>query len=207
MTADRLSASDLLGMSRRQLAGIMADGHPIDPRALEGTEYKGVSLGLPGFVDKLLWKTFRKTFLWDNDTKLLRGWNVRMRQTGLDGPREPMTRNGEPITFGHYVVTPAGDRKMLRPWNRGLFLDYGPAAFNTPFDLGRIMRAPVVAVNPGDAELLLGWDYVQLGSLQLPTPAYWTLEYEGPISHVVAPPRRPTALLPAGAPPQTPAGN
>lgn len=188
-TADLLTAADLFRMDNRELARVMATGHAIDLRALAETEYKGVSLGLPEVMDKILWKTFRKTFHRDPARGVLRGWNVRMEQTGLDGPRVPMrNRRGEEITFGHYHVLEAAGLSVCRGWDRGVLLDYQVAG-NALTDPARFTRAPVVAVNPGSAELLLGWDYAKVGPLEVPTPAYWTLELEGPLSRVVQPPR------------------
>jgi hypothetical protein len=194
-----ITLDDLLRMKRAELADVMTAGHAIDPGDLAGYEYKGVSHGMPDFVEqKVLWKTFKKTFYADPSRGVLRGWNIRIEQTGIAGDYLPMLRRGAPITFGHYVVQSAmelGDdgsgsrpRRMPRPWNQGLFLDYGKAG-NSLFDPALPMRAPLVAVNAGSADLLLGWDYVQIGRLQIPTPAYWSLTRDRPLRDVVAPPK------------------
>ncbi len=189
----KLTLDDLLQMKRPELANVMNAGHPINPDELADYEYKGVSHGMPAFVEeKLLWKTFKKTFYADPGRGILRGWNMRIVQTGIEGDCLPMLRHGQPITFGHYVVHSAMEngkpRRMPRPWHRGLFLDYGNAG-NTLTDPALPMRAPLVAVNAGSAELLLGWDYVQLGRLQLPTPAYWSLTRDCELKEVVLPPK------------------
>ena len=188
-----LTLSDLLRMKRPELADVMSAGHPIDPDELAGYEYKGVGHGLPTFVEeKLLWKTFKKTFYADPERGVVRGWNMRIEQTGIDGDYLPMLRHGRPITFGHYVVHPATlngkARRMPRPWSQALFLDYGNAG-NTLTDPALPMRAPLVAVNAGSADLLLGWDYVQFGRFQIPTPAYWSLTRDCELREVVVPPK------------------
>lgn len=188
-----ISLADLLCMNRGQLAEVMSAGHAINPDDLAGYEYKGVSHGIPAFVEQeVLWKTFKKTFYADPERGVLRGWNMRIEQTGVEGDYLPVLRDGRPITFGHYVVLPAVEngkaRRMPCPWNQGLFLDYGHAG-NTLFDPGRPMRAPLVAVNAGSSDLLLGWDYVQIGPLQIPTPAYWSLTRDCDLKNVVVPPK------------------
>ena len=119
------SARDLLHLNRRQLIGFMKDGHPIEPSELENFEYRGVSLGLPELVERLTWKKFKKVFHRDRATGLLRGWNVRLDQNGLDGPWVPLTRNEVPVTFGHFRVVSGAGYRMPEPCAQGLVLDYG----------------------------------------------------------------------------------
>ncbi len=110
-----------------------------------------------------------------------------MEQTGVDGPSVPKTRRGRTVTFGHYHVLPAEGRRLPRPWSQALFLDYQVAG-NRFFDPARFMAAPLVAVHEGSVELLLGWDFVQFGPLQLPTPAFWSLRRERALSEVIPAP-------------------
>lgn len=176
---------DLMGMSGRELHDVLLAGHPLDRAALADTQYLGVDLSLPGWARKLLWHTFRKTF--HDDGEGLRGWNVKVEQTGIDRPTTPLTdRRGTPITFGHYRVADAG------PFPHGYagadFLDYG-AGRNTFFDVARLGYTPLVAVNEGSMDLLLGWEVFKLGPLMLPLPLYWALRLEGPLDRIVPPPR------------------
>jgi len=182
------SVQQLLEMNNRQRREVLLDGHPIDPSALDDSEYRGVSMGLPAFMDKLLWKTFMKTFHRDPESGVLRGWNVRLVQTGLDGPIEPMRKGEERLTFGHYVVGPAEGVSMPVDCPQALYLDYRNAG-NALFDPGGYAAAPLVALNEGSADLLLGLELVHAGPLKFALPSYWTLERIGPLSHVVAPPR------------------
>ena len=184
-----LKVEELLGMKRKQLMEVLCAGHPIDPSELDDMEYKGISLGLPRWVEKLSWKKFKKTFHRDPDTGELRGWNVRIEQNAMDEPWVPMKRGDGLKTFGHYqVVDPAGYR-MPKLDNRGLLIDYG-LGDNGRFDPMKRMRDPLVAVNEGSSELLLGWSYVDLGFMRLGTPSFFSLERDIPLSHRVVPPRR-----------------
>lgn len=166
--------------SRSQLRERLLHGHPVEPSALEGWAYRGTSLGLPRFVERLTWKTFQKTFWREPSTGRLLGWNVRLEQDGLDAPSRPKLKRGEPVTTGHYeVVRPEGVRAPAG-FNRGLIIDYGG------------LRDPLVAVEPGNSDLLLGVSYLALGPLCVETPTYFLLEREHPLTHV---PRRASPLL------------
>jgi hypothetical protein len=167
-------------MSRRALASTLREGHPIDPRALDDSEYRGISLGLPAWMERLSWKTFQKTFHRDPATGALRGWNVRVEQRGLDAPSVAKVRKGAPWTFGHYVVRPLDPASSPRGLQRGLVIDYSPEGGL----MGR-MRDPLVALHEGSVQQLLGWSYMDLGFWRMPTPSYFLLEREAPLSRVV----------------------
>lgn len=145
-----------LHRSGRELRAALESGHRIDPAALDDSRYRGISLGLPAFVDALFWKTFEKTFHRDGG---LRGWNVRLEQTGLDGPITPMTSGGVPKTFGHYRVV-EGER-----W---LELRYGA------------MVDPLVSLQADDVTWLLG----RSDLLGIPTPSYFLLQRIGPLEFI-----------------------
>ena len=180
-----LRAEDLFCLPGRRLAEVLAGGYPIDPEALAGTAYRGVSLGLPAFIERLTWKTFQKTFLRDPQTGELWGWNVRIEQRGVAAPSVAKHKGGRPWTFGQYVVRPGSAYQIPRPAPNALVIDYGPGGNGRLSALSR-MRDPIVAVNPGSAELLLGWSYLDLFGLQIPTPSFFALTREGPISYVPA---------------------
>lgn len=177
--------NELLGLSKRELVEVIRAGHPIDPRALEDAEYRGVSLGLPAFVEKLTWKTFKKVFHRDRATGLLRGWNVRMEQHGLGGPFVAKQRRGAPFTFGHFAVVDA-NRRAPRGCDQGLLLDYG-AGHNAWFDPTGLLRDPIVALTAGSAEQLFGRSYVAVGKRWIGTPSFFLLERDGPLSHIASP--------------------
>ncbi|MBL8685197.1 MAG: hypothetical protein JNK05_38825 [Myxococcales bacterium] len=188
----RWTLEDLMAMNSAQLHEVLCAGHPLDPDVLAERQYLGVDLSLPGWARKILWHTFRKTFTRDASTGDVRGWNVKMEQHGIDGARVPLvTRKGEPVTFGHYVVRPAVSMKFPR-WNGAHYLDYG-AAGNTFFDLARLGCTPLVAVNEGSQDLLLGWEVFRVAGAFVPMSLYWALRYEGPLDRVVPPPRAVTA--------------
>lgn len=186
---DLLTLADLLKLDNAQLHRIVARAHPLDLDAIAGRQYQGVDLSLPPIVNKILWKTFRKTFHRDPGSPVVRGWNVRMEQRGIDGERVPMRgRDGKPITFGHYHVCSAAGIAFPRGWKGAHYLDYRVAG-NKPLDWpANAGFCPLVAVNEGSMELLLGWEIFKIGPLAVPLPDYWALRLEGPLEEVVSRP-------------------
>jgi hypothetical protein len=176
-----MNAGDLINADRRTLRALLASGHPVDPDAIAGWQYRGTSLGMPGFVDRLAWKTFVKAFHRDPGASLVRGWNVRIRQTGLLGPIEPLERAGRPFVFGYFRVESPVGYFVPAGADRGLLLDYNQAG-NPAFAPVNRLRDPVVALDAGNADLLLGWSYLDLGLVRVPTPSFFTLERYAPVT-------------------------
>lgn len=184
-----LTLQDLLAMTGKERFELMTTGHPLDLDQLDGTQYLGVDLSLPRFMNAILWKTFRKTFVRDPGSGTVRGWNVRLEQHGVDADPVPMTdKAGQQLTFGHYHVRSAEGLRFPRGWSGGHYLDYGVAG-NTFLDPGRVGYTPLVAVNAGSMDLLLGWEVVRIGPVLVPIPDYWALCRPEPLQEIVAPPR------------------
>ena len=182
-----MTAHEIARLTNRELRTLLREGHPIDPAALDDSAYRGVSLGLPRILEQLTWKTFRKVFHRDAARGVLRGWNVRVEQRGVDAPSQARMRRGAEWTFGHYVVRDSLPDRAPQGLAHALLLDYG-AGRNARFDPISRVRDPLVAVNRGSVELLLGYTYLDLGLL-LQTPSFFTLEREGRLEKIVAPPR------------------
>lgn len=186
-----LVLEELIQMDGGELHGLMDSGHPLDPEAMADTQYTGVDLSLPPLLSKLLWKTFRKTFHKDPDSGVLRGWNVKMQQNGVDGPALPLTDpKGRAKTFGHYHLRSAQGIAFPRAWRGSDYLDY-TCAGNKFMDVARFGFTPLVAVNEGSSDLLLGWELFKLGPLFLPLPLYYALRIHGPLEELVEVPRAP----------------
>jgi len=166
----------LLSASGAELRERLEGGHRVTADALAGQAFRGVSLGLPAFVERLTWKTFCKTVHRDPATGALRGWNVRVEQTGVYGPVVYQRKREAPVTFGHFAVLDGPD---------GLVLDYGRGG--NGLDPTALVRDPVVALVEGSIELLLGRSDVALGGLRLRTPSYFVLQPAGPLDHDASP--------------------
>jgi hypothetical protein len=122
-------------------------------------------------VERLSWKKFAKSFHRDPRTQQLRGWNIRIEQDGLDRPWRSRMRRGVPWTFGHFAVTRDDRDRVL--------LDYG--AMSGSLDPMRTLRDPLVALERGSVEMLLGWSYLAIGPARVPTPSYFLLERDRPL--------------------------
>lgn len=180
-------AADFLSLDRAQLLAALSAGHAIEPGEIEDCVYRGVSLGMPGWVDRVAWKTFAKVFHRDPERQVIRGWNLRIEQTGLEGPLVAKQKRGAPFAFGHFQVVPCSGYKIPAPITRGLMLDYGLGG-NPPLDPTGRVRDPIVAVEPGRSDLLLGWTYLDLGLTRVRTPSFFTLERVGPLDEPIEPP-------------------
>jgi hypothetical protein len=168
--------------SNAELRRRIVEGHPVDPAAIEGFAYRGTSLGLPRLVVLATWKTFQKTF-WRHPTSgRLMGWNVRLHQDGIDAPSRPKRRrDGSPVIEWPYeVIGPAGV-PMPAGFDRGLVIDYGRAP-NPPTQ--RVVKDPLVALEPGNPDELLGVSYLVVGGRCIETPTYFTLEREHHVDFV-----------------------
>lgn len=184
-----VTIEEILPLKPKQLAARLAAGHPVTADQLAGHEYKGISLGLPAFIDKLAWKTFKKTFYHDPQTGVVRGWNLRIVQDGIHGAYVPMQKNGKPFAWGYYHVTSNAGRRAPRPAPPTALIDYGKGG-NHPWELGVVfMRDPLVALVAGSADHLLGWSYFEVGPFRIPTPSYFLLIRDCPITYVAHPPR------------------
>ncbi len=180
--ANMTTARELRTASTQQLRARIANGYPVDPQSLEGWAYRGTSLGLPSVVERMTWKTFQKTFYRDPTTARLIGWNVRLEQDGIDSPSRPKLRNGLPVTEWNYeVIAPVG---IATPegFDRGLIIDYSRVA--NPPGIVSFVKDPLVALNPGSADQLLGVSYAVVAGRCVETPTYFTLEREHPIRYV-----------------------
>ncbi|HHO49663.1 MAG TPA: hypothetical protein ENK18_02045 [Deltaproteobacteria bacterium] len=183
----------LLALDRRALSERMAQGHPVEARAVIGHVYHGISLGLPRWVERCTWKTFCKVFHQDRHGP--RGWNVATHQAsdGLDW--EPRVRGGELVTYGHFAIRPADPPLPARYGPPGLLLDY--SVFAGPLDPMGLLRDPLVALRPDDPSLLLGVSVLALGS-GVHTPTWFALLRAEPVHHV-AEPLRPARGVEAAA--------
>lgn len=184
----KIELEDMLQMSNKEVAEVFRNGHAIKTEELHNTQYLGVDLSLPAWLNKILWKTFRKTFYLDPTTGVLRGWNVKLEQTGYSFPTVARKNSkGKELAFGHYHVCSAKDKKFPRGWQGADYLDYGVAG-NPIFDAAGLGYCPLVAVNEGSTDLLLGWEVFKIGGLFIPLNDYWLLKKEGELQTVVAPP-------------------
>jgi len=195
-----LTLDDVLKLSNAELWEIVQRGAPVDMDDVADHAYTGIDLSLPAWMHKLLWKSFRKTFHRDPVSGRVRGWNVKVEQVGWDTPPPPKRdRKGRPIAFGHYELRPADGLKFPRGWSGGHYLDYGVAGNLLRDFPGWAGYCPIVPINPGNMDLLLGWEVFKLGPVFVPLNDYWVLRREGPLAPEDIVPR-PDGRTPAALP-------
>ena len=188
--AQDLELQQILEMNKKEVAQVFRDGHPIKLEEIENTKYLGIDLSMPNWFHKYFWKTFRKTFYRDPETNVFRGWNVKLEQTGWEGNSIPKrNKKGEELSFGHYHLCDAKGKKFPKGWQGQDYLDYTIAG-NNFFDPGKLGYCPLVAVNEGSTELLMGWEVFKITGIFLPLPDYWLLKKDGELETIVKPPAR-----------------
>lgn len=185
-------AAELRRLPRAALRARLLEGHPVDPGALEGWAYRGTVLGAPPLLERATWTTFQKTFHRDASSGRLVGWNVRVHQDGVGAPSRPRESGGAPTTAWPFEVRVPEPGALPRGFDRGLVIDYGP--FAGALGSMRWVRDPLVALEPGSADRLLGVSVAAVGSFFVETPTWFLLEREHRLTHV-PPPFAPAPLL------------
>ena len=158
-----------MDLSNEQRMAVFRRGYRVEPASLADQDYRGVSLGLPKWVERLTWTKFRKAFRLKGGT--VKGWNIRLRQNGLTQSDEALS------TFGHFNVQavhqtwlPASKGHRGRRYD-GLLLNYsverGPMRF---------VRDPLVSLQPNTTEWLLGWTFLDFGVVRVATPSFFVLQ-------------------------------
>ena len=169
-----MKREEIWAMTASERHACLASGKAIDPDALAGADYRGVSLGLPSLVELITWKTFRKSFRRASDGEVS-GLNVRLEQTGFDGEVLPKRdRKGREVSFGPFAIRPLPPDGTPFRCAHGVVFDY--AARHPAWNPIARTRDVVVSIDD-DHTLLLGALYVELG-VALRTPSYFTLERE-----------------------------
>ena len=153
-------------LSRSALADRFAAGAVVDPKTIEGYRYRGVSLGLPTWIEKLTWKKFAKTFYRHPDGQV-RGVNLRMVQDGLHNPWRVQMKKGKPWSFGPFeLATEEGSAHLEIHYGRG-------SEGLSPL---RRLRDPLRRLDD-KGDLLLGMSLVDVGfGKRLATPSWFLLE-------------------------------
>ena len=190
MTQPRLELDDLTAMNGKQLIWLLRHGHPLDLDAMAGHQYLGTDLSMPAIGHKVLWETFRKTFVRDDVHGDVRGWNVALEQRGIHGEQIAKRRkDGSLVSYAHYRVrTGDGAKRWPRRLVPQAYFDYTIAGNN--FIEGAACT-PVVSVNDDGAELILGWEVFNVAGRLIGPPLFWAIRRDGLVDEIVEPSRPP----------------
>jgi len=153
-------------LARDELHDLFSDALPTVLETIEGYRYRGVSLGLPAWVERLSWKKFAKSFV-RGESGQVHGWNVRMEQDSLDLPWRPQLRDGIERRFGYFGLRsiPASDHVEI---------DYGMGTHGlSPM---RRLRDPIRSLD-ANGDVLLGHSLIDVGlGRRIQTPSWFLLE-------------------------------
>lgn len=164
--------AELAKADRVALRARFEAGHPVRPGDLAGLEYDGVALGTPAWVRRLSWTKFKKVFAVDAAGRL-HGWNQACVQDPLDRPWTDRLRRGRPIGYGPFVLVDHDAAAWPAGHDRGCFIDYRP--LNTRLGPMGWAVDPLVSLEAGKSELLLGYTALVIGGRARPTPTWFVL--------------------------------
>lgn len=146
---------DLTPLSTSDLRVLFDRGEPVPARELEGRCFRGISLGLPSWLERLTWKTFAKVFIAEGGR--VRGFNLRIEQRGLEPPYRVRQRRAR---FGEFEVIETDTA----------YVDYAPE--NPWWSPMSRVRDRLVALGDGR---ILGRALVRALHRELGTPSYFVL--------------------------------
>ncbi len=152
--------------SRDELHDLFRDALPTVLETIEGYRYRGVSLGLPSWVERLSWKKFAKSFV-RSQSGQVHGWNVRIHQDDLDLPWRPQLRDGIEWRFGSFGL-------RFMPGSDHVEIDYGMGTGGlSPM---RRLRDPIRSLD-ANGDVLLGHSLIDVGlGRRIATPSWFLLE-------------------------------
>ncbi len=158
-----MTFTELHQLPTTELARLLRTLPSFDARLLGGSTYRGISLGLPALIERLLWRKFAKHF-----DRAGAGFNLRIIQNDLAQPWLPQrTRRGGVRSFGPFRITTQGGRVEL---------DYSIAN-----PLMRQLRDPLVAID-ASADLIVGCSQLVVGQRRLATPSYFVLQRDSALT-------------------------
>lgn len=157
-----MTFTEAAALPSHELARLLRITPPFNPAHLagiNGATYRGISVGLPSWLERVLWRQFAKHFAPNG-----RGFNLRVVQdttAALDAPwRLQRHRDGRAQTFGPFVISGTV---------HGVELDYSIAN-----PVMRRLRDPLVALDAA-ADVVAGCSLVAVGNRRLATPSFFVL--------------------------------
>jgi hypothetical protein len=175
MTTDRFPK--LAQSSNAQLERILRASKGPVLHSLVGFEWRGCNtswrlkaMGLQKFI---------KGFFREGET--VEGYNIPVRQNGLDAPWLDQPTPESPKRFAFYLVTQVERESVDNLYSETLLLDYGASRRNPTYGIERLLRDYVVQPDSDNPDLLLGKAYLAMGTLRLPSN-FFVLERLRPTS-------------------------
>jgi hypothetical protein len=160
----------LTQLSSRELEKIFAASRGPALESLAGNEFMGYNV--PWFTEALRIRKFVKGFFGAKDVE---GYNIPVRQNGIEKPWEHQPSADHPKRFGFYKVGKVDAKSRDNHYPEAVLLDYGASARNLRFQVERLLRDYLVVPDPKNPEVLLGKAYLAFGGSRVPT-SFFVLE-------------------------------
>jgi hypothetical protein len=164
----RSRALELYNAPQAELERVMRDGVAPSFDDLVGWEWDGINVGwMPGLLGI---RKFRKGFyrgpnrVASGPEPCVHGYNIPVRQNGLNDEHHAKPSDANPKRFGFYRVYRASLSPKHNRYPNALLLDYGLGA--NGLDPSRFLRDYLVQVTPDSSDLLLGKAYLALGVIE-----------------------------------------
>ena len=154
-----MTFEELTQKSNAELEALMQAGKAPALEALAGHEYRGWNV--PFFTRILGIQKFIKGFF--QGPGGVEGYNIPVRQNGLDDAWTHLPSAQAPKRFGYYLVGPVSAEAVDHRYPNALLLDYGASPRNAWYHGERVLRDYLVEPCQCDPELLLGKAYLALG--------------------------------------------
>ena len=176
----RLTYRDLCTSTKAQLETYMAGAKGPSLESISGWAFRGWNVLAPHerLVMVILQNTrFFKCFFPAKDgSGQLVGYNLKVKNGGLDDPWTCRPSDEQPASQGHYKVYPTRNRPGKNRYPNAVFLDYAQPENN--LFTGSTIDDYLVQPDPENPDLLMGKAYTHLGIL---TPAtFFILERARP---------------------------
>lgn len=176
----QLTYKDLCTSSKEQLEKYLGDAKGPTFESIAGYEFRGFNVVAP-HEKAVLWLLgnyrFIKCFFPPNDLApgeplRLQGYNLRVKNGGMDDPWTAHPNEEKPARLGYYKAYPTRNRPGLNRYPNAMFLDY--AQPENGLFTGSTIDDYVVQPDPANPDLLVGKAYTRLGIM---TPvSYFVLE-------------------------------
>lgn len=109
------------------------------------------------------------------------GYNIPVRQNGLDDPWVHLPTPEAPKRFAFYRLAQVDPESSDNLYMEAILLDYGASPRNATYRFERLLRDYVVQPDPENLDLLLGKAYLVMGHRRIPSN-FFVLERLRPTS-------------------------
>ena len=159
--------TELTQRSNRELEEIFRKGIMPAAESLVDHEWRGFNT--PAFARLLGIQKFIKGFFRVSANDPVEGYNIPVKQNGLDSPWQHKPSADAPKRFGFYHVYPVRPEDRENHYPEALLLNYGISPRNPAYRVERLLRDYLIQPDPDNPDILLGKAYLAVGGLRIPS--------------------------------------